>query len=95
MSVQDRGKLIQNFISVQEKMADIGYESYGSLYFVEDLDNVVIDWQSTEIAPLFEFARQPGFLNHGGPTAEGLERPRKPADFEVLDPRARLTARKL
>lgn len=57
--------------------------------------SAIIDWQSTEIAPLFEFARQPGFLNHGGPAAEGLERPRKPADFEELDPRAKMTAMKL
>ncbi len=53
----------------------------------------IIDWQSTEIAPLFEYARKPGFLDHDGTSVEGLERPKKPADFDQLDPQAKSTAR--
>jgi hypothetical protein len=33
----------------------------------------IIDWQSTEILPLFDHARQPYFLDYDGPTVEGLE----------------------
>ncbi|EME77786.1 uncharacterized protein MYCFIDRAFT_33962 [Pseudocercospora fijiensis CIRAD86] len=44
----------------------------------------IIDWQSTEVAPLFLQARQPFILDHDGPEAEGLERPTLPADFAEL-----------
>ncbi|KAF7191602.1 Altered inheritance of mitochondria protein 9, mitochondrial [Pseudocercospora fuligena] len=44
----------------------------------------IIDWQSTEVAPLFLQARQPFILDHDGPEAEGLERPTLPANFEEL-----------
>lgn len=46
----------------------------------------IIDWQSTEIAPLFVQARIPQFLEHEGPRAEGLARPRLPPDFNALEP---------
>jgi hypothetical protein len=46
----------------------------------------IIDWQSTEIAPLFVQARVPQFLEHDGPRAEGLERPRLPPNFDALEP---------
>lgn len=45
----------------------------------------IIDWQSTEIAPLFSLARQPYFLDHGGSSPRGLERPQLPPDFKTMD----------
>ena len=45
-----------------------------------------IDWQTTELAPLFNQIRQPYFLDHDGPTVCGLERPRRPDNFADLDP---------
>jgi hypothetical protein len=44
----------------------------------------IIDWQSTEVAPLFLQARQPHFLDYEGPEAIGLDRPRKPSNFAEL-----------
>jgi hypothetical protein len=46
----------------------------------------IIDWQSTEVAPLFVQARVPQFLEHEGPRAEVHERPRLPPDFDALEP---------
>jgi hypothetical protein len=46
----------------------------------------IIDWQATELAPLFSQIRQPYFLDHDGPTVRGLERPRRPDNFAELDP---------
>lgn len=46
----------------------------------------ILDWQSTEIAPLFVQARLPQFLEHEGPRAEGLQRPRLPPNFDALEP---------
>lgn len=45
----------------------------------------IIDWQSTEIAPFFVQARVPQFLEHEGPRAEGLERPRLAPNFDTLE----------
>jgi hypothetical protein len=45
----------------------------------------LIDWQSTELAPLYFQARQPHFIDHEGPTMHGLERPALPPDFAQLD----------
>ena len=45
-----------------------------------------IDWQGTELAPLFNQIRQPYFLDHDGPPVRGLERPRRPENLEDLDP---------
>ncbi|KAI9702990.1 MAG: hypothetical protein M1836_008204 [Candelina mexicana] len=55
----------------------------------------IIDWQSTELAPLFGHARPPGFLDHSGPPAVGLERPRLPENLAQLDPDAQKRARAL
>ncbi len=46
----------------------------------------IIDWQATEVAPLFNQIRQPYFLDHDGPTVHGLERPRRPDNLAELDP---------
>jgi hypothetical protein len=45
----------------------------------------LIDWQSTELAPLYFQARQPHFIDHEGPATHGLERPVLPPDFAQLD----------
>ncbi|KAI7087005.1 hypothetical protein KC356_g4565 [Hortaea werneckii] len=44
----------------------------------------IIDWQSTEIAPLFVQARQPHFMDYEGPQLLGTERPHLPMDYEQL-----------
>lgn len=36
----------------------------------------IIDWQSAELAPLFNELRQPYFLDYEGPPTQGLERPK-------------------
>ena len=46
----------------------------------------LIDWQATELAPLFSQIRQPYFLDHDGPAVQGLERPRQPENLAELDP---------
>lgn len=55
----------------------------------------IIDWQSTELAPLFEHARQPYFLDYEGPPTVGLERPRLPDNLAQLDPAAQKEAKAL
>ena len=57
--------------------------------------NGIIDWQSTALAPLFEHARQPYFLDYDGPPISGLERPRMPENFAQLDPAAQREAKAL
>lgn len=44
----------------------------------------IIDWQSTEIAPLFVQARQPAFLDYREPQTAGVERPELPNDVRQL-----------
>ncbi|RAK96065.1 phosphotransferase enzyme family protein [Aspergillus ibericus CBS 121593] len=46
----------------------------------------IIDWQSSEILPLFDHARQPYFLDYDGPPATGLDPPEFPKNFDELDP---------
>jgi len=45
----------------------------------------IIDWQSTELAPLFNQSRQPYFLDYDGPPTQGLERPVFPDNLDQLD----------
>jgi hypothetical protein len=45
----------------------------------------IIDWQSTELSPLYYQARQPHFIDYIGPPLFGLERPREPTDEEMQD----------
>lgn len=52
----------------------------------------LIDWQSTELAPLYFQARQPHFIDHEGQTIHGLERPVLPEDFAQLDAGAKRKA---
>lgn len=44
----------------------------------------IIDWQSSELLPLFDHARQPGFLDYDGPRVEGIEQPALPENFHEL-----------
>ena len=46
----------------------------------------IIDWQSIALAPLFEHARQPYFLDYEEPRTIGLKRPRLPENLTELDP---------
>ena len=55
----------------------------------------IIDWQSTELAPLFYHARQPYFLDYDGPPTLGLERSRLPENLAQLDPAAQRQAKAL
>lgn len=55
----------------------------------------IIDWQSTELAPLFYHARQPHLLDYDGPPIEGLERPHLPKNMESLNPDEQRAARAL
>jgi len=55
----------------------------------------IIDWQSIEIAPLFEYARQPEFLDHDGPSIEGFERPKMPTELEEFNQEDKDRAREL
>ncbi|EEP82801.1 predicted protein [Uncinocarpus reesii 1704] len=52
----------------------------------------IIDWQSTELAPLFHHARQPPILDYDGPHLHGLERPSLPEDLPGLDTEAQREA---
>ncbi|KAF2127104.1 hypothetical protein P153DRAFT_424425 [Dothidotthia symphoricarpi CBS 119687] len=45
----------------------------------------LIDWQSTEISPLYFQARQPQIIDHDGPPVHGLERPQLPKNIEKLE----------
>ncbi|KAK0112105.1 hypothetical protein ONS96_001364 [Cadophora gregata f. sp. sojae] len=49
----------------------------------------IIDWQSTELAPLYCHARQPHIIDYDGPSVHGLERPQPPKDIEKLDGNAK------
>ena len=55
----------------------------------------IIDWQSVSLAPLFEHARQPYFLDYEGPPISGLERPRLPENLAQLDPAVQREAKAL
>lgn len=55
----------------------------------------LIDWQSTELSPLYFHARQPHILDHDGPPVVGLERPQPPKDMEKLEMNAKKHAETL
>lgn len=52
----------------------------------------IIDWQTTDLLPLFDHARQPYLLDHDGPEVKGLERPKLAEDREKLPPEERRRA---
>ncbi|KAF2732731.1 phosphotransferase enzyme family protein [Polyplosphaeria fusca] len=55
----------------------------------------LIDWQSTEISPLYFHARQPQILDYDSPPVSGLERPQLPKDVEKLEASAKQHAETL
>lgn len=55
----------------------------------------IIDWQSTELSPLYFQARQPNIIDYDGPTVYGLERPEFPEDMDRLDADAKRQAETL
>lgn len=55
----------------------------------------LIDWQSTEISPLYFHARQPHILDYDGPSISGLDRPKLPKDLEKLGVEAKKDAETL
>ncbi|PVI05380.1 hypothetical protein DM02DRAFT_554611 [Periconia macrospinosa] len=52
----------------------------------------IIDWQSTEVAPLYFHARQPYIIDHQGPSIEGFVRPQLPTNMNELDLKAQSQA---
>ncbi|PWY77778.1 phosphotransferase enzyme family protein [Aspergillus eucalypticola CBS 122712] len=63
----------------------------------ENLSEVVgiIDWQSSEVLPLFDHERQPCFLDYDGPPATGLDPPDFPRDIDQLNPDEKMKAERL
>ncbi|GIK01425.1 hypothetical protein Aspvir_005461 [Aspergillus viridinutans] len=55
----------------------------------------IIDWQSSELLPLFDHARQPYFLDYDGPPSTGLDAPAFPENFNELDPAEQARAQSL
>lgn len=55
----------------------------------------IIDWQSSELLPLFDHARQPYFLDYDGPPSRGLDPPVFPENFNELDPTEQARAQSL
>jgi hypothetical protein len=55
----------------------------------------LIDWQSTEISPLYFHARQPHMIDYIGPAINGLERPQPREDLDELEPSERECANTL
>ncbi|KAH8676899.1 kinase-like domain-containing protein [Tricladium varicosporioides] len=53
----------------------------------------IIDWQSTELAPLYFHARQPQIIDLNGQQYVGRERPKLPENFETLDAEGKKRAR--
>ncbi|PLB45009.1 hypothetical protein P170DRAFT_513098 [Aspergillus steynii IBT 23096] len=54
----------------------------------------IIDWQSCEVLPLFDHARQPYFLDYDGPLT-GLDPPTFPENFDQLDAAEQAAAQSL
>ncbi|KAF2228287.1 phosphotransferase enzyme family protein [Elsinoe ampelina] len=55
----------------------------------------LIDWQGTEIVPLYIHARQPYLIDYEGPETKGLERPVLPPDLSDMTPDEQYAARQL
>jgi hypothetical protein len=55
----------------------------------------LIDWQSTELSPLYFHARQPHFIDYEGPPINGLERPQPRKGLDKLKLSARREAEAL
>lgn len=55
----------------------------------------IIDWQSSELLPLFDHARQPYFLDYEGPPVTGIDEPDFPENFDQLTPAEQKQAQSL
>ncbi|KAL4866861.1 kinase-like domain-containing protein [Aspergillus spectabilis] len=55
----------------------------------------IIDWQSSELLPLFDHARLPYFLDYDGPPSTGMDPPAFPEGFDKLDPAKKAEAQDL
>ncbi|MCJ1310690.1 hypothetical protein MMC25_004356 [Agyrium rufum] len=55
----------------------------------------LIDWQSTELSPLYYLARRTYIIDHDGPPVDGLTLPQLPPDMESLSPDEQILARAL
>ncbi|KAF1953450.1 hypothetical protein CC80DRAFT_518300 [Byssothecium circinans] len=55
----------------------------------------LVDWQSTEIAPLYFHARQPYIIDYDGPPVNGLERPKLLENINEMGPDAKKEAQAL
>lgn len=52
----------------------------------------IIDWQTTQVSPLYEHAMVPSFLELDGPIPEGLEDPELPVGYTDMVPAAQQKA---
>lgn len=55
----------------------------------------IIDWQAVNLSPLFLQARHPALIEFEGPIPEGLHSIKLPNNFDELDPKEQLDAKKL
>ncbi|KAL4787341.1 hypothetical protein BJX76DRAFT_363661 [Aspergillus varians] len=55
----------------------------------------IIDWQSSEVLPICDHARQPYFLDYDGPPSTALDPPAFPDNFDQLDPAEQARAQDL
>ena len=106
---QKKEKAIQAYLDVVGVIAPVDTSLQRSCLWHTDLhvENVfvdpkdttkitsIIDWQSTEAAPLFVQARPPNFIWFDGPKLDGLERPVRPSNMSDLSQEKRLVAESL
>ncbi|KAG6083652.1 hypothetical protein E4U15_001884 [Claviceps sp. LM218 group G6] len=67
----------------------------GNIFVEEDNPSRVvgiIDWQSTDLSPLYFRSHQPPFMEHAGPQIDGLERPVWPPEYDDLKDDAKKAA---
>ena len=86
------------FILPQELEQQFGYLWHNDLHdeniFVDSKNPTtitgIIDWQSTQIAPLYDHILEPSFLDYSGPELDdNLSRPELPKDLDSLLPEER------
>ena len=92
-------KALQSYLAIAKSLLPVDRSIASSCLWHPDLhqENIfvnpenpseivaIIDWQSTELAPLFNQLRQPYFLDYEGPPTQGLERPELPGNYDQLD----------
>lgn len=92
-------KALQSYLSIAKYLLPINRSIASACLWHPDLhqENIfcnsenpsetvaIIDWQPTEIAPLFNQFRRPYFLDYEGEPTHALERPKLPEDYDRLD----------